>query len=161
MAKYSKVMLVFGLGVLVVSMWCMKGTEGSIEDDSGATIHAVRREEPPEGCGSGHTEGGAEQCTDEDDRLGLYADVDDTFKAAIKRAASHFHSHDDADDSSNLAHNLGLVKYNKWKMRVYNNVEVDTVPRELLQNCANAVVRSKYHIQSPNNKHPMVTLAWS
>jgi len=105
MAKYSKAMLVFGLGVLVVSMWCMKGTEGSSEDDAGATIHAVRREEPHVGCGSSHTEGGVEECTDEDDSLGLYADVDDTFKAGLKKAASHLHHHDDNDDSPNVAHN--------------------------------------------------------
>ncbi|ESW13670.1 hypothetical protein PHAVU_008G215700 [Phaseolus vulgaris] len=109
MAKYSKAMFVFGLGVLVVSMWCMKGTEGGIEEDAAATIHAVRREDTPEGCGSSHTEGGVEECTDEDDSLGLYADVDDTFKATMKKIHSHLHhhshSHDDNDDSPNVAHN--------------------------------------------------------
>ncbi|WVY92219.1 hypothetical protein V8G54_037733 [Vigna mungo] len=105
MAKYSKAMLVFGLGVLVVSMWCMKGTEGSLEDDAASIIHTVKRDDPSphQGCGgSSHTEGGVEQCSDEDDRLGLYADVDDTFKAAAKKL---FHSHDDNDDSPDLAHN--------------------------------------------------------
>ncbi|KAG4953218.1 hypothetical protein JHK87_038812 [Glycine soja] len=90
-------MLVFGLGVLIVSMWCMKGTEAGDDDDDDddePIIHAVRREDPREGCGSSHPEGGVEECTDEDDSLGLYGDIDDTFKAAVKKVASHFH-HDD------------------------------------------------------------------
>jgi len=109
MAKYSKAMLVFGLGVLVVSMWCMKSTEGSLEDDAASIIHAVKRDDPNllphQGCGTSYTEGGVEECSDEDDRLGLYADVDDTFKAAAQRITYHFHSQDDNDDSPNLANN--------------------------------------------------------
>ncbi|RDY10394.1 hypothetical protein CR513_05090, partial [Mucuna pruriens] len=105
MAKYNKGMVMFGLGMMMVSAWCMKGTEGNVVDDLGSTIHAVRREDPPhEGCGSKHAEGGVEECTGEDDSLGLYADVDDTFRAAIKKAASHLHG-DDNDDSPDLAHN--------------------------------------------------------
>ncbi|BAT81027.1 hypothetical protein LR48_Vigan07g049400 [Vigna angularis] len=107
MAKYSKAMLVFGLGVLVVSMWCIKGTEGGLEDEAASIIHTVKRDDPSprQGCGPSHTEGGVEECSDEDDRLGLYADVDDTFKAAAKKITSQFHSHDDNDDSPDLAHN--------------------------------------------------------
>ena len=111
MAKYTKGMLVFGLGVLIVSMWCMKGTEAGDDDDDDddePIIHAVRREDPREGCGSSHPEGGVEECTDEDDSLGLYGDIDDTFKAAVRKVASSFHHHDDdghGDDSPDVAHN--------------------------------------------------------
>jgi len=106
MAKYSKAMVVFGVGVLVVSMWCMKGTESSLEDEAASIIHAVKREDPPlhhqGGCGPNHTEGGVEECSGEDDNLGLYHDVDDTFKAAAQRAA--FHGAEN-DDSPNIANN--------------------------------------------------------
>lgn len=111
MAEYTKGMLVFGLGVLIVSMWCMKGTEAGDDDDDDddePIIHAVRREDPREGCGSSHPEGGVEECTDEDDSLGLYGDIDDTFKAAVRKVASSFHHHDDdghGDDSPDVAHN--------------------------------------------------------
>ncbi|KAK7320554.1 hypothetical protein VNO77_30130 [Canavalia gladiata] len=101
MAKYSSVMLVFGLGMLVVSLWCMKVSEGS-DDDFGEPIHAVRRE----GCESKH-EGGVEECTGEDDHLGLYADVDDTFRG-IHHAASRLlggTSPADNDDSPDAEHN--------------------------------------------------------
>ncbi|KAK7385818.1 hypothetical protein VNO78_31709 [Psophocarpus tetragonolobus] len=105
MGKYTKGMLVLGVGALVVSMWCMKGSDGYEDDLSEGTIHAVRREDPPEGCGTGHSDGGVEECTDEDDSLGLYNDVDDTFKAAVRRVTSYFHHQDDTDDSPDLAHN--------------------------------------------------------
>ncbi|KAL2317041.1 hypothetical protein Fmac_030917 [Flemingia macrophylla] len=107
MGKYTKEMLVFGLGVLVVSMWCMEGTEGDIV---GETIHAVKRDDlagnaaGAAGCVSSHVEGGVEECTDEDDSLGLYTDVDDTFRAAVKKVTSVFHHHDD-DDSPDVSHN--------------------------------------------------------
>lgn len=103
MAKYSKAMLVLGLGVLVVSMWCMKGTEGSLEDEAASIIHTVKRDDPShQGCGgSSHTEGGVEECSGKDDKLGLYHDVDDTFKAAAKRATSNGEN----DDSPNLGNN--------------------------------------------------------
>ncbi|WVY92273.1 hypothetical protein V8G54_037787 [Vigna mungo] len=102
MAKYSKAMLVFGLGVLVVSMWCMKGTEGGLEDEAASIIHTFKRDEPShQGCGPKHTERGVEQCSDEDDNLGLYHDVDDTFKGAAKRATSNGEN----DDSPNLGNN--------------------------------------------------------
>lgn len=109
MAYYTKGMLLFGLvGVLVVSMWCMKGTEAhSGSSDHDKVNHAVKREDPPEGCVSKHTEGGVEECSGEDDSLGLYADVDDSFRARIKKAASHLHHHHDVDDH---VHGIGTEK---------------------------------------------------
>ncbi|KAJ1389016.1 hypothetical protein SESBI_38615 [Sesbania bispinosa] len=105
----SRRVLVFGLGmVLLVSLWCMKATEASNDDDmsdSGVTIHAVRREE---GCNSKQSSDNApEECTDEDDHLGLYADVDDTFRGIKKTIFSHVQegSSADYDDSPDVSHN--------------------------------------------------------
>ncbi|KAK7300434.1 hypothetical protein RJT34_11278 [Clitoria ternatea] len=101
MAKYCRAMLVFGIGMLVVSMWCVKGT-GAYDDDDDVeeAIHAVLRDEGGGGgggCQSRHSDG-VEECTDEDDHLGLYADVDDTFRV------KNIHVQDD-DDSSDVSHN--------------------------------------------------------
>lgn len=63
----------------------------------------------PAGCNNKHSDAG-EQCIDEDDTLGLYNDIDDTFKSAKKmahKAAHHFHEtvFGDNDDSPDVAHN--------------------------------------------------------
>ncbi|OIW02754.1 hypothetical protein TanjilG_29530 [Lupinus angustifolius] len=95
MAIYSRGIVVFGVGILVlISFCCMKTIEAG-DDDSGAKIHAIRREDPPVGCNS-HSDAG-EECTGEDDKLGLYSDVDDTFKV-VKHVAVN-------DDSPHILHN--------------------------------------------------------
>lgn len=97
-------MVLFGFGILVViSFCCTKTIEASNNDfdDSGVTIHAIRREDPPEGCNSKHSDAG-EECKDEDDKLGLYADVDDTYKV-VKDKFQHGSAAD--DDSPDILHN--------------------------------------------------------
>ncbi|KAE9614960.1 hypothetical protein Lal_00048315 [Lupinus albus] len=109
MAIYSSSMVVFGVGILVViSLCCMKTIEGNDGeeklDDSDVTLHAV-------GCNS-HSDAG-EQCTGEDDKLGLYSDVDDTFKVVknvadtVTNKLQHglIDDDDDDDDSPDILHN--------------------------------------------------------
>ncbi|CAL0315792.1 unnamed protein product [Lupinus luteus] len=112
MAIYSKGVVVFGVGILVViSFCCMKTIEADdgIEriDDPGVTLHAIRREDPPVGCNS-HSDAGQE-CSGEDDKLGLYSDVDDTFKVvknvAVDDKFQQGSSIDDVDDSPDILHN--------------------------------------------------------
>ncbi|OIW04131.1 hypothetical protein TanjilG_00691 [Lupinus angustifolius] len=111
MAIYSKGMVVFGVGILwVISFCCMKTTEADgIEkiDDAGVTLHAIRREDPTVGCNS-HSDAGQE-CSGEDDKLGLYSDVDDTFKVvknvAVNDKFQQGSSVDDDDDSPDILHN--------------------------------------------------------
>ncbi|KAE9596231.1 hypothetical protein Lal_00048692 [Lupinus albus] len=103
MAIYSKGTVVFGVGILVVvSFCCMKTIEADdgIEkiDDPGVTLHAISREDPPVGCNS--PSDASEECTSEDDKLGLYSDVDDTFKAV-----KHVAVDDDDNDSPDILHN--------------------------------------------------------
>lgn len=120
----SRGVVVFGVGMLVVmSLWCMKSTSASDEHESEEVpVHIVSRHEEPssgggggEGCNSKHTleAGASEECTDEDDSLGLYSDVDDTFRAIKNKvvgAAHHLHegvtaAGGDNDDSPDIAHN--------------------------------------------------------
>ncbi|CAJ2653562.1 unnamed protein product [Trifolium pratense] len=98
MAKNSKALIIFALAMFLVSLWCMKVTEA----------HGTNEEHV--GCNTKHPDGG-EECTDEDDVLGLYADIDDTFKNT-KRTAHHLHHHHhdglvggDHEDSPDVAHN--------------------------------------------------------
>jgi ABC-type nickel/cobalt efflux system permease component RcnA len=101
MAKNSKALIVFALGMFLVSLWCMKVTEA----------HGDHHEAQHAGC-SGKNSDAGEECTDEDDALGLYADIDDTFRN-IKRMAHkvHHHGHHDGllggdnEDSPDVAHN--------------------------------------------------------
>lgn len=92
MAMNAKTMIVFGFGMLLVTFWCMKVTEAH------DAAHA--------GCNSKHSDAG-EECTDEDDSLGLYSDVDDTFRTAKKHIKAHIHEGmvGDHDDSPDVAHN--------------------------------------------------------
>ncbi|WJX38020.1 hypothetical protein P8452_41285 [Trifolium repens] len=51
-----------------------------------------------------------EECTDEDDALGLYADIDDTYRNIKRMAHKGHHHHDgllggDNEDSPDVAHN--------------------------------------------------------
>jgi len=92
MAMNAKTMIVFGFGMLLVTFWCMKVTDA--------------HEEAPAGCNSKHSDAG-EECIGEDDSLGLYSDVDDTFRTAKKLLKGHHHegAHGDHDDSPDVAHN--------------------------------------------------------
>ncbi|KAE9606211.1 hypothetical protein Lal_00024723 [Lupinus albus] len=111
MAIYSRGMVVFGVGIFVViSFCCMKVIEADDDnkiDDSGVTIHAIERDDPPVGCNS-HSDAG-EECTGEDDKLGLYSDVDDTFKVvknvAVNDKFQQGPTADDENDSPHILHN--------------------------------------------------------
>ncbi|MCI12577.1 hypothetical protein A2U01_0033682 [Trifolium medium] len=100
MAKNSKALIIFALAMFLVSLWCMKVTEAHGNED-----HV--------GCNTKHPDAG-EECTDEDDALGLYADIDDTFrniKGIHKAHIHHHHEHHDGvlggdhEDSPDVAHN--------------------------------------------------------
>lgn len=107
---YSKNVLVFCIGMLLVSLWCMKvnGHEHGHGHGHGKGSHG--HQDIPVGCNSKHSDAG-EECTDEDDHLGLYADIDDTFKSIKKTAGrrekhhEHLFSGRNDDDSPNVAHN--------------------------------------------------------
>ncbi|GAU18194.1 hypothetical protein TSUD_248960 [Trifolium subterraneum] len=98
MAMNSKALIVFALGMFLISLWCMKVTEAHGDH---------------EGCNK-HPDAG-EECIDEDDALGLYSDIDDTFKNLNKRLGHggyHYHHlhHEnlfgaDHEDSPDVAHN--------------------------------------------------------
>ncbi|CAL0307554.1 unnamed protein product [Lupinus luteus] len=109
MAIYSSSMVVFGVGILLfISFCCMKTIEANVGEeklnDSGETLHAFKPVDPPVGCIS-RSDGG-EQCTGEDDKLGLYSDVDDTFKVVKNVAVGDKLQQDLSDvDSPNILHN--------------------------------------------------------
>ncbi|CAI8586503.1 unnamed protein product [Vicia faba] len=105
MAKYSKNVLVFCIGMLLVSLWCMKvnGHEHGHAHAHGKGSHG--HQDIPVGCNSKNSDAG-EQCTDEDDHLGLYADIDDTFKKIVgRKGEKHEIPFSADDDSPNVAHN--------------------------------------------------------
>ncbi|MED6144206.1 hypothetical protein PIB30_013584 [Stylosanthes scabra] len=92
-----RVVVVFGVGILLVTlMWNM---ECSMANNA-------------RGCHHGKNSGRGEECTSEDDHLGLYGDVDDTFKAKNPARPNHNkkhhphhggkHPHQDAGNDSPL-----------------------------------------------------------
>ncbi|OIW16224.1 hypothetical protein TanjilG_18939 [Lupinus angustifolius] len=102
MAIYSSSMVVFCVGILlVISLCCMKTIEAN---DGAEKLDAFKHEDPHVGCNS-HSDAG-QQCTSEDDKLGLYSDVDDTFKVVKNVAGSDKLQQDLSDvDSPNILHN--------------------------------------------------------
>ena len=110
MATYSRrIMVVFGVGMLLVCLCSMKAIAQEDEkefSDPGVTLHTFRRGDK-EGCDPKHSDRG-EECTSEDDHLGLYGDVDDTFrvvKSVPVKDKFQRGPFSDLDDSPDIAHN--------------------------------------------------------
>ncbi|KAL1307892.1 hypothetical protein HN51_049786 [Arachis hypogaea] len=91
MATYSsrRVVVVFGVGILLVTLMCnMKCSMANKDHEVGVNVKVQHG-----GCHHGKNSERGEECTSEDDHLGLYADVDDTFKAKHHVKVTHTHNH--------------------------------------------------------------------